>query len=298
MLIDFNLVREKLNDVRLGNVKEGLKLGIPEIDEYIRFKPSNFNVILGHANVGKTSVILFLMLSYTLKHKIRWMVYSSENEAYSILRKLVEYLDQKPINKITEEAFESHLAFIYDYFKIVDSQRMFTYKEIIQLASSVKDAWDYQGLLIDPYNSLIKDPQILKAIGGHEYDYQATTELRIFAKKRGVAVWLNTHANTEALRKLYRADHEYAGHPMPPWAADVEGGGKFVNRADDFWVIHRMISHHSLWMYSHLHVRKVKEVETGGRPTSIDNPIMLRSIVNNVGFSLDDMNIIPHLQEK
>jgi len=40
------------------------------------------------------------MLSYTIKHKIRWLVYSSENEPHSIIRKLVEYLAQKPINKI------------------------------------------------------------------------------------------------------------------------------------------------------------------------------------------------------
>jgi len=100
MLIDYNSVLSKLNDVREGKIKEGLRLGIPEIDEYIRFKPGNFNIILGHANVGKTSIVLFLMLSYSIKHKLRWLVYSSENEPHSIIRKLVEYLAQKPINKI------------------------------------------------------------------------------------------------------------------------------------------------------------------------------------------------------
>ena len=45
-------------------------------------------------------------------------------------------------------------------------------------------------------------------------------------------------------------------------------------------------------MISHLHVRKVKEVETGGRPTPIDSPIKLRSIVNNVGFTIDNNSIL------
>ena len=53
--------------------------------------------------------------------------------------------------------------------------------------------------------------------------------LRIFAKKNKIAVWVNTHANTSALRITHRLEHEYAGHPIPPNAADVEGGGKFVN---------------------------------------------------------------------
>lgn len=295
MLIDYNSVLSKLNDVREGRIKEGLKLGIPEIDEYFRFKPSNFNIILGHANVGKTSIVLFLMLSYSIKHKIRWLVYSSENEPHSIIRKLVEYLAQKPINKISHEEFQQHTGYIYSYFKIIDSTKMYTYKEIISLASSIKKAWDYHGLMIDPYNSLNKDPQILKSVGGHEYDYQACTEMRIFCKTTNVSIWLNTHANTEATRKLHR-NGEYEGHPQPPWAADVEGGSKFVNRADDFLVCHRYVQHKSDFMYTHLHVRKVKEIETGGRPTPIDEGVQFRSIVNNVGFSINDKNIIPTLQ--
>ena len=294
MLIDYNSVLSKLNDVREGRIKEGLKLGIPEIDEYFRFKPGSFDIILGHANVGKTSIVLFLMLSYTIKHKTRWLVYSSENEPHSIIRKLVEYLAQKPINKISHEEFLTHTGFIYNYFKIIDSTKMYTYKEIISLASSIKNAWDYQGLLIDPYNSLTKDPAILKNVGGHEYDYQACTEMRIFCKTNNVTIWLNTHANTEATRKLYRHG-QYEGHPMPPWAADVEGGSKFVNRSDSFLVCHRIISHKTDYMYTQLHVRKVKEIETGGRPTPLDEPVMLRSIVNNVGFSINDKNIIPTL---
>lgn len=294
MLIDYNSVLSKLNDVREGRIKEGLKLGIPEIDEYFRFKPGNFNIILGHANVGKTSIVLFLMLSYSIKHKLRWLVYSSENEAHSIIRKLVEYLAQKPINKIDEAEFRQHTGYIYSYFKIIDSTKMYTYKEIISLADAIKKAWDYHGLLIDPYNSLTKDPQILKSVGGHEYDYQACTELRIFCKKTNISIWLNTHANTEATRKLYKSG-QYEGYPMPPWAADVEGGSKFVNRADDFLVCHRIVSHKTDYMYTQLHIKKIKEIETGGRPSPLDEPIMLRSIVNNVGFSINDKNIIPTL---
>ena len=107
MLINYQETLETIKQIRSGEYKEGERLDIPEIDEYIRFKPSNLNVILGHANVGKTSMILFLMLCYTLKHKKRWLVYSSENEPHSILRKLIEYLCEKPINKVTDKELES-----------------------------------------------------------------------------------------------------------------------------------------------------------------------------------------------
>lgn len=287
MIVDFNKVKDKLNDIRVGKSKEGEKIGVPAIDNYFRFKYGNFNVVLGHANVGKTTVILYLMLVYAKRLGIRWLVFSSENEPHSIVRKLVEFLEQKPINKINETEFNQHLEFINDYFKIVDASELYTYRKLIELSTAIKKAWDYQGLLIDPYNSLIKDPELSKSIGGHEYDYQATTEMRLFSKKYNVSIYLNTHANTNALRIKHPMGHDYCGHPIPPMASDVEGGGKFVNRADDFLVIHRYIQHPSEWMCSHIHVRKVKEIETGGRPTPIDEPIVLRSIVGNVGFEID-----------
>jgi energy-coupling factor transporter ATP-binding protein EcfA2 len=60
MLINFeeqiyNLIG-KLRNVRSGKIKEGYRLDIPQIDQHFRLKKGNFNVILGHANVGKTTV--------------------------------------------------------------------------------------------------------------------------------------------------------------------------------------------------------------------------------------------------
>ena len=41
-----------------------------------------------------------------------------------------------------------------------------------------------------------------------------------------------------------------------------------------------------------IHIRKVKDIDTGGRPTPIDNPIRVKSIMNNVGFTIDDNQAI------
>lgn len=292
MLIDFSKQMDKLNDVRSGKFKEGLSLGVPGIDEYLRFKPGNFNVILGHANVGKTTVVLYLMLLYTMKHGIRWLVFSSENESYSIIKKLIEFMEQQPINKIDQEVYKKQAAFIDSHFKFVDCEELFTFDKLLKLAENIKDAWDYKGFLLDPYNSLIKNREVLKGISSHEYDYEATSRMRMFCKNKGVSIWLNTHASTEALRKKHSKEDFYAGHPIPPMASDVEGGGKFVNRADDFLVIHRYIQHPQDWMQSHIHVRKVKDIDTGGRPTPMDEPIRLRSIKNNVGFTVNGNNPI------
>ena len=276
--------------VQSGAVREGLRLNIPQIDEHYRFKHTNFNVILGHANVGKTTVILYLMLLYSVKHGLKWLVYSSENEAYKLARKLIEYLSVEPMNKINNTLLNKNSQFIKNHFKFIDNQSLYTFKDLIDLGTNMKKHWDYDGFLIDPYNSLDKDNEDLRNLNGHEYDYKACSHFRLFCQQNKVSVWLNTHANTEALRRKHHTNHPYAEHPIPPMASDVEGGGKFVNRADDFMVIHRYIQHPTDWMYSHLHIRKVKDVDTGGRPTSIDAPIRMRSIKNNVGFEIDGHN--------
>jgi hypothetical protein len=292
MIINTEETFQYLKDVRSGTIREGIKLGNECFDQYIRFKPSNFNVVLGHANVGKTTVILYLMLCYTKKHKLKWLIFSSENEPHSIIRKLVEFLEEKPINKIDDETFKKHFDFVVEHFKVVSNDTLHTYRTLLEFARSFKKTFNYQGLLIDPYNSLTKDNEMMNNLGGHEYDYLATTEMRMFCKKENVTIWLNTHANTQALRFKHPVGHEYVGHPIPPLASDVEGGGKFVNRADDFIVVHRYVQHPTEWFYTHIHVRKVKEVETGGRPTPIDDPIRLKSIINNVGFTCQGSKLL------
>lgn len=297
MIVEFKDQLKKIHDIRSGKLKEGLKLGIPELDEHFRFKYTNFNVILGHANVGKTTVILYLMLLYSLRHDIKWLVFSSENEPYTIIRKLIEFMTGKPINKISQDELQKKSDWIYERFKFIDNNLLYTYKDLLKLAESVKKQWNFQGIMLDPYNSLIKDKEEIKNLNGHEYDYKATSQFRVFCRTHKCTIWLNTHANTQALRIKHGMNHFYADHPIPPMASDVEGGGKFVNRADDFMVIHRYIQHPTDWMYSHIHVRKVKDTDTGGRPTTIDEPIKLRSIRNNVGFEIGDVNPIETKEE-
>ena len=295
MIVNIKDTLDTLNLVRTGELKEGLKLGIEEIDTYIRFKPNDFNLILGHANVGKTQTVLYLMYLYTLKHKLKWLLFSSENKPYSLYKKLLEFDCGLPINKIPENELQSRLIRIAQYFQIIDPNDLYTYKTLLAEAKKIKDKYEYDGFLIDPYNSLVTDTAAAK-LGKHEYDYLAATEMRQFCTEQNCSIWLNAHANTEALRKTHAASHEYAGHPIPPMASDIEGGGKWQNRSDSFFVLHRYTQHETDWMYSDIHVRKIKDIDTGGKPTVMDKPIRLRSVKNNVGYEIDGKNLVQYLK--
>ena len=295
MIVNIAKTLDTLNDIRTGKIKEGLKLGIEEIDTYFRFK-REFTVILGHANTGKTQTMLYLMFLYSLKHKLKWLMFSSENSPHSLYKKLIEFDTGLPLNLVPEDELRTRLIRISTMFQIIDPSDLYTYKTLLEEAKKIKETFDFDGFLIDPYNSLVTDVNAAK-LGKHEYDYLATTEFRQFCSENNCALWLNTHANTEALRKTHASTHPYAGHPIPPYAADVEGGGKFINRADDFLVIHRYTQHQTDWMYSHIHVRKIKDIDTGGKPTVMDSPIKLRSLKNNVGYEIEGKNLVQHIKQ-
>ena len=297
--ISYASVFDKLDQVRMGKVKEGLKFGQWNLDAHLRFKRGNFNIVLGHANVGKTSVVLYLMLLQSIVNDIKWLVFSSENTPVSLIKKLTEFFLGKPINKIEEDEFYMAQDLVMRYFIIIDTdKKMYTYKDLIEEATDIYHQEGFDGFFIDPYNSLVKDKEMFSTLGGHEYDYEVATHFRNWAKQHDVSIWLATHAVTNALRMKHAAEHDYAGHHIPPSSADIEGGGKFVNRADDFIVIHRYIQHPTEWMYNHIHIRKVKEVETGGRPTPMDEPIRFRSLPDNVGFEIHGENLICMKEKK
>ncbi len=286
MLVNKDKITDYLVKVKLGEIEEGLTIGHEDIDTHIRFKRGNFKVITGHANVGKTHIVLYLMYLYGRKHKLNWLIYSSENTDYSIMRKIIEFHTGLPLDKIPEEKIKGFTDDFSKRFKIIDTTKLYSYKDLLTEAKNIYKEWKFDGFLIDPYNSLIK-----KTHNAHEYDYQATTEMRLFCKVFNVSIWLNTHAVTEALRKKHPEGHQYAGHPIPPSMADVESGGKFGNRADDFFCIHRYTQHRTDWVHTDIHVRKIKDLDTGGRPTNLDEPVRLTSLPNRTGFCIGADNL-------
>ena len=292
MLINFDKHLKKLNDIRAGKVNEGLRLGVDRLDNHFRLVYGNLNFILGHANTGKTHLVFYLMFLYSLKHNVRWLVFSSENEPYALIRKLIEFAEGKPINQIEKEDFEKQYDWVYNHFKFVDTEKAYTYKDLLELATAIKKAWDYQGFLIDPLNSLKKN--IPKNSNSYEYSYESLTDIRIFCKQHNITTWICVHAVTEALRKKHPQGHYYANQPIPPMASDSEMGGMSMNRADDFLIIHRYIYHETDWIYSNLYSAKVKNQELGYKPTPIDDPVKFRSILNNVGFEIDGKNLVTY----
>ena len=161
--------------------------------------------------------------------------------------------------------------------------------------AALEDCTYFDALVIDPYNSLATCEDIKG--NSHERDYAVASEFRMFCQMHNKTIYLLAHGNTEALRKTYHKGHDFASHPMPLMASDIEGGGKWVNRASDMIIIHRLTQHESEWMKTEVHVRKIKEVETGGTPTFMESPVIFHMDKGGLSFNCyirqKDYSILP-----
>lgn len=278
MIAQGNKGLDFLKSIRDGSFKLGLGIDCL-LDDHLRFKKGTFNVMAGHANVGKTKFILYYYLCLSVKHGLKWVVFSSENSVGGQKRDLIQLHSGKKIEDMDDITFQYHFEWVNEHFKFIDfeefyrvEKRFMNFRDVFKTA--LEECKDFDALVIDPYNSLAECEDIKG--NKHERDYQVASEFRMFCRQNKKTVYLLAHGNTEALRKQFGKGHDFEGHPIPLMAADIEGGGKWVNRADDFVVIHRLTQHESEWMNTEVHVKKVKETETGGKTTFMDNPIIFK----------------------
>lgn len=288
-IVPFSVDEKNILAVRNGTFELGLKSNWETFDKYYRFKKGNFVCVNGHANIGKTVTLSYLMVLTAVLYNWRWIVYSSENRTWSVRKKLMEFSNGIEITRMSDAEYNKAKDFVMSMFTFINIDRLYSAEELIDVASALNDKDSYNGFLVDPYNSLRMDLTKNDKYSSHEYHYEVASKFRIFANSNGVTTYLNCHAITESLR---RKDKD--GYPVAPFAEDTEGGGKFVNRADDFITLHRLIQHPLDYRNTQVHIRKIKDVETGGRPTPFAEPIILTMSVGNCGF-YDENNYNPVL---
>lgn len=268
-----------IDDFSQGKIEIGLKTGDERFDKHFRYK-KEFVIINGHSNVGKTTSALYLIVNATIRHKWNWVLYSSENRTASIKMQLMQFASDKRISDMNYLERKAAYEWVNKHFTVISNNQVYSYSDLILFMEKILIQQPVDAIFIDPYNSLKLDMKGSN-IGVHDYHYESASSFLTFSKAKNVAVWLNTHAFTEAQRRK-GAD----GLPVAPYAEDTEGGGKFVNRADCFLTIHRKVQSpdHNVRRLTEIHVRKVRETETGGYPTPIEEPYLMIMNTSQTGF--------------
>ena len=268
-----------IDDYANGKIPVGLDTGDPEMDKYFRYK-KEFLIVNGHSNVGKTTMALYLMINASIRHGWKWVVYSSENRTASLKMSLIQFALNKNISSMNHMERKKAYEWVGEHFTVISNKQVYSYADIIVFLEKIMKQQEVDAVFVDPYNSLKLD-MANSSIGVHDYHYEAASEFLTFSTANNVAVWLNMHAVTEAQRR--KGDD---GLPVAPYAEDTEGGGKFVNRADCFVTIHRKVQHPipSERKVTEFHVRKVRDVETGGEPTPLEDPIRFEMNTSRTAF--------------
>ena len=269
-----------IDDYSQGKIEIGLDTGDPKLDQYFRYK-KEFVIVNGHSNVGKTTTMLYMIVNSAIRHNWKWVLYSSENRTASVKMSLMQFALDKKVGDMTYTERKEAYKWVQEHFTIINNNQIYSYSDIILFMEKVMRQQHVDAIFVDPYNSLRLDMKN-SSIGVHDYHYEAASEFLTFSKANNVAVWLNMHAVTEAQRRKGPD-----GLPVAPYAEDTEGGGKFVNRADCFMTIHRKVQamDPEIRKMSEIHVRKVREVETGGQPTPLEDPYCLQMNLSHTGFN-------------
>ena len=263
-----------------GKLMLGLSTGDLELDKYFLFK-RDLTIINGISNIGKSTFSLYSIVSSAVNHNWRWIIFSAENRTAAIKMKLIQFSCNLPVKDMYPHELKKAYAWVNEHFTIVSNNNIYSYTDLMIFGEKLIRQGNYDGYFIDPYNSLKIQMSGGSALSTHEYHYEAASEFLNFTQKNNMALWLSTHAVTEAQRR--KGDD---GLPQAPYAEDTEGGGKFVNKSDNFLTFHRKIQHSNVDIRRtvEIHVRKIREVESGGEPTPIDYPVLFEMNNMNTGF--------------
>lgn len=269
---DFLATREdyfdNLEKIARNEFEMGLSTGIKSLDLHFLWKNSHLNMVNGFDNVGKTTMLWYLMLLSSMYHGHKWCVTVSENSPTTFFRRMTELYYGERYVGMNELKRRRALEFLESHFFLVKNDKMYSYLDLIQICHNLIAKKNINRLLIDPWNAMATVGGV--KVNKHDHDHMALTELQIMCKTTGVTTMVNTHSVTGTYR-----NKDGGAFPKAPGKGDTEGGTKFASKGMDFLTFHRNVQDPTDWRKMEIHVRKVKETETGGRPTFATDPVVL-----------------------
>ena len=215
MILEKGYGQDYLFDFHEGKIKNGLGIGI-DLDKHLLFKKGQMVMFLGMDNVGKTSWILWYYLCLSLKYDLKFCIWSGENRPGQQKRDLIQMLTGMKFKSIFKGDIIKLLNRIDNNFMFINNALQYNHKDLLKIFKNSKA----DACLIDPFTGINHDRRINK----WERNYQFCNDIREHCNKTGQTIYINTHPQTEAARRVYPLDNELAGHIQAP-KKDQETGG-------------------------------------------------------------------------
>ena len=173
---------------------------------------------------------------------------------------------KKPVSSMNHMERKRAYEWVGKHFTVISNKQVYSYSDIIVFLEKIMKQQEVDAVFVDPYNSLKLD-MANSSIGVHDYHYEAASEFLTFSTANNVAVWLNMHAVTEA-RSGSRVQTGYLLLLTQRTQRVVVNS--LIERTC-FITIHRKVQHPDFAQrkVTEVHIRKVRDVETGGEPTRL-----------------------------
>ncbi len=261
---------EKLEPYISGKITKAPTCGIPELDDFIRFK-RNLTIIGGAANTGKTHGWLWVLFTWAMRlpEQPKFLLFTNENENVEMKVMLIEWYCQGYINKLSRDDIKKAWKWVEKHFQFLPQNYKTNLHQLLYLAQDIKrEYFDFDGFFLDPYNSL--------QTSSYSEHYENAGKMRGFVKKQDVKLMISMHVLSEAQRT-----RDKDGNIKVPHISQLEQGSMWFNRCDDAVTIHRQTQNAERKYITELHIQKIKHTRSGGETTTHDKPIELKY---NFGF--------------
>tara|TARA_R110000782_G_scaffold92788_5_gene176260 strand:+ start:1674 stop:2525 length:852 start_codon:yes stop_codon:yes gene_type:complete len=271
-----------LFDYKDGKIKKGLGIGCI-LDDYYVYKQGEFNMFLGLDNVGKTNWIIWYLTALSKKYEKKWCIWSGENKVGQLKRDIIQFWVGTNLKELKKSEIENYHNIINKYFYFIDNRKLYDHKQLLKIFEET----ECDGGFIDPFTGLNHNRRVAQ----FDRNYQICNDVREFCNRTKKTIYISIHPQTEAARRVYPPDHPLNGHIQAPRKADCEGGQVFPNRVDNFLCLHRLVAHKELWMQSEVYIYKIKDKETGGKPTNLAEPLRF-DYNSGLGFTIGGNNVL------
>ena len=242
--------------MREQGMPRGVSTGWPELDQYYAIPKGQWTLVTGFSHTGKSTWIDNLLTNIAKAEHWKFLICSPENQPIERhIASLMEVYSGKKFGRpselypntherafMTEEEHREAYKFVVDHFYFVDPPDVeFTVEGIMNIANMVRETFDFDGMVIDPYNEV----EHKRPAGMSETDYisWALTQFRRFVRQTNIHLWFVAHPvkPTRLSVKFSSNELEDAKRPMYQRCSlfDTAGAAHWKSKADFGIVIHR-----------------------------------------------------------
>jgi hypothetical protein len=228
---------DDLLDVMVDQFTNGFPEGettcFASIDPHFTWLRQDINVFAGWNQMGKSELVLQLMLARSVNFKNKWAVYCPENmpETY-----FYNCLIEAYVGKSISEEYSNHMSideyinaakFIKEHFILIFPEINNTLEYVLEVFQYLIDNYKLDGVLIDPWNQLSHN------IGTREdlYLSEKLSLVKRFAQKNDIYFNITTHVKT--------LPKEGDGTYRIPDQNDLAGGVMWGHKSDNVIIVHR-----------------------------------------------------------